>query len=140
MNMYRELKEKQQKEVNDFPMFFAFSNEQFNEGMKKLGLEPTETDKIYSLGMGGYYRKTDSSKLKDLFNRHEKEMDQAIENDDKFIFDMFNYELGNHEYNYTRDISETLDALGFTIEDINNNKRLIKGLNDAVKYQEEMDA
>ena len=49
MNRYVELKRRQEKEVNEFPMFFAFSKEQFSEGMKKLGLEPDEKDKIYSI-------------------------------------------------------------------------------------------
>ena len=34
---YLELKERQQKEVNDFPFGFAFSNEQFKEMMEKFG-------------------------------------------------------------------------------------------------------
>jgi len=38
MNSYLELKEKHQKEVNEFPMFFAFNDKQFKEGMKKFGL------------------------------------------------------------------------------------------------------
>ena len=39
MNKYDEIKEKHQKIVNKFPMKFAFSDEQFNQGMKELGLE-----------------------------------------------------------------------------------------------------
>jgi hypothetical protein len=35
-------------------MFFAFDKKQFEEGMKKLGLEPSETNKIVSVGAGGY--------------------------------------------------------------------------------------
>ncbi|NYC95062.1 hypothetical protein DFN09_003049 [Clostridium acetobutylicum] len=64
-NKYIEMKRKHQKEVNNFPMFFAFSKEQFKEGMKKLGLEPSETNKIYKFGnTGGFYKRTDSAKLK----------------------------------------------------------------------------
>lgn len=140
MNTYLELKEKQQKEVNDFPMVFAFSNKQFDEGMQKLGLKPEETDKIYSIGGGGYIRKTDSKALSEMSERHKKEMDEAIKNDktgDNFIFDMFNYELGNHEYTYTWDITDTINSLGLTIEEINNNKRLLHGLNKARNAQKE---
>lgn len=97
------MKEKHQKEVNEFPMFFAFSNKQFEEGMKKLGLESSETDKIYKFGkIGGFYRKTDVPRLKEMLNRHDEEMEKAIASDDKFIFDMFHYELGNHEYTWVR--------------------------------------
>ena len=66
MNTYKAMKDVHQKEVSDFPMFFAFSDKQFNEGMEKLGLKPSETDKIYRFGgTGGYYRKTNSPTLRE---------------------------------------------------------------------------
>ena len=34
MNKYNELREKHQKEVNDFPIGFAFSDKQFEEQMQ----------------------------------------------------------------------------------------------------------
>ena len=49
-NSYMELKHRQQREVDAFPIGFAFSKEQFDEQMIKLGLKPTDTDKIYSIG------------------------------------------------------------------------------------------
>ena len=141
MNAYRKLKDKHQEEINNFPMFFAFSNKQFEEGMKTLGLEPNETDKIYKLGgTGGFYRKSDSKTLHDMFDRHEKEMAAAIaadETGDGFIYDMFNYELANHEYGYTRDCGPAFDALGLTVEQIRSDKRMIHGLNKARKEQVE---
>lgn len=33
---YLELKERQQKEINEFPMAFAFNEEQLQEALKKL--------------------------------------------------------------------------------------------------------
>lgn len=38
-------------------LFFAFNNSQFSEGMKKIGLNPDDTDKILSIGAGGYIAK-----------------------------------------------------------------------------------
>ena len=49
MNKYDEIKEKHQKIVNEFPMKFAFSDEQFNRGMKELGLDPKDIDKVVSI-------------------------------------------------------------------------------------------
>lgn len=138
MNAYKVLKEKHQNEFNEFPMMFAFSNAQFAEGMKKLGLKPTDTDKIYSFGGGGYYRKTDSAALKELLLKHAKEMQEAMENDltgEGFIFDMFNYELANHEYGYTNDLEDTLDSLNLTLDQINSNPQLKHGLEKAIKAQ-----
>lgn len=139
MNKYKALKDKHQAEVDAFPMFFAFSEDQFDEGMKKLGLKPTDTDKIYKLGStGGFYRKSDSQALRDMFARHRQEQKDAIAADptgDGYIYDMFDYELANHEYGYTREIGPTLDALGLTVEDIQADKRLLHGLNKARKEQ-----
>lgn len=137
MNKYRELKARHEKMMNEFPMFFAFSNKQFEEGMAKLGLNPDETDKIYKLGgTGGFYRKSDSDKLKEMFATFDREMKEAIAADETgegFIYDMFNYELANHEYCITWDLEPTLDALGLTIEEINADERLLKGLKKAIK-------
>lgn len=36
---YVQMKERHQKEVNEFPMMWAFNNDQFAQGMKKLGLQ-----------------------------------------------------------------------------------------------------
>lgn len=46
---------------------------------------------------------------------------------------MFLYELANHEYGYTGELEDTLDALGYTAEDINADKRLLHGLERATK-------
>ena len=54
MNAYQEMRDRQQKEFNSFPCFFAFDQKQFDEGMKKLGLKPGDTKLIYR-GPGGMY-------------------------------------------------------------------------------------
>lgn len=138
MNAYKEMRARHQKEVSDFPMFFAFGNEQFAAAMKKLGLEPTDTDKIYSFGgTGGYYLRTDAPALHEMLDRHHEEMKKAMESDDTFAFDMFNYELGNHEYILTCDVEDTLEAIGLTVDEVNNNPRLSKALKKACKAQRE---
>lgn len=137
MNDYKKMKEKHQKEINEFPMFFAFNNKQFDEGMKKLGLDPSEEHKIYKLGgTGGFYRKSDATKLNEMFKRHEEEMRKAMA-DDEFIFEMFNYELSNHEYIYTYDVTDTLNSLGLTADEVRNDKRLMDALQKACKAQED---
>lgn len=141
-NKYYELKQRQQKEVDNFPMMFAFSKDQFNNGIIKLGLEPTDKEKIYSIGYGGYIRKSDSEAFNELFDRHEEEMKKAIEEDatgENFIYEMFLYELNNHEYGYTYEIDDTLQALNLTIEEINKDQRLINGLLKAKNEIQEYD-
>ena len=134
---YSELRQKQQKEVDEFPFGFAFSNEQFKEMMEKFGLSENDTDKIYSIGAGGYIRKSDADAMHEMFTRHEKERQQEIENDKDssgYIYDMFRYELDNHEYCITYDLEPTLRALGLTEEEVNKNPKLLKGLKKALKH------
>lgn len=131
MNKYVEMKERHQKEVNNFPMNFAFSDEQFKRAMEELGLTENDLDKVVSIGAGGFIRKTDVKAYKEMGERQYKEFREAIEKDkvgDGFIKEMFLYELANHEYIITREIDDTLDALGLTDNDIRNNNNLRTGL------------
>ena len=137
MNSYAALKNKHQKEHNAFPLGAAFNQKQFEEMMQKWGLTVNDTDKILRLGHTGcYIRKTDQQALHEMIERHEAEMKQAIADDktgNGFIYDMFIYELANHEYCITYDLEETLDALNLTYEEIIADKRLSHGLNKAKK-------
>ena len=47
-NQYQELRNRQQEEVNAFPMFFAFDKQQFAEGMRRLGLRPSDMNQVYA--------------------------------------------------------------------------------------------
>lgn len=136
MNKYDEVKERHQKRVNDFPMKFAFSDEQFNKGMEELGLKPTDTDKVYSIGGGGFIRKTDVEKFSKMWDELRKEHNDLIKADktgEGYIKDMFVSELENHEYGYTYELEDTLDALELTMDQINNSPTLKHGLELARK-------
>ena len=136
MNAYRLLKDKQQKEMNAFPLGAAFSNAQFEQMMQKWGLAVRDTDKIYSLGGGCYIRKTDFTVFMDMIKRFEREKAEAIEKDSSgngFIYDMFLYELAYHEYCVTYELDDTLYALGLTEEQVHSDKRLTHGLKKAIK-------
>lgn len=137
MNSYELMKRKHQEEVNNFPIGFAFSNEQFKEMMNKWGLTENDTDKVVSIGYGGgFIKKTDVEAFKEMNKRHRKEEKNAIENDktgEGYIKDMFESEFVNNEYGYTHDMENTLDVLGLTIEEINEDERLRHGLELALK-------
>ena len=137
MNKYDELINKQQKEFNAFPMAFAYSQQQFKEGLLKLGLNENDNDKVVAISAGGFIRKNDLEKFRDLTNRLEKELDDAIKADTTgtgFIYDMFVSELFNHEYAYTYDLEETLSALALTEKDFEENEALQNGLDLAIKH------
>ena len=135
MHRYMELKQRQQAEFNAFPMQFAFSERQFAEGMAALGLEPTDTDKIYSAPGGGFYRREDSQRLKDMTDRFDRELAGAIAADktgEGFIYEMFLCELDDHEYGYTGDTTDALRALGYTAAEVLENPQLKRGFEKAV--------
>ena len=136
MNQYMKLKYKQQQEINSFPLGAAFSKKQFAEMMNKWGLKETDTDKIYSIGGGCYIRKSDHAAFHEMLDRHEQERKAAIDADttgNEYIYDMFYTELADHEYCVTYDLTDTFSALGLSADKINADKRLLRGLNKAVK-------
>lgn len=140
MSNYTEMRSRHQQEVNAFPLGFAFSDKQFGEMMEKWGLKPTDTDKIYKLPWcGGFVQKKDSVAMHEMFDRHHREMEQAIADDRDgtgFIYEMFACEMANHEYVYTYDIEPVLDACGLSLEDVQNNNSLKAGLLKALsKYE-----
>lgn len=141
MNPYVTLKEKHQKEINAFPFGWAFNQSQFDEMMvERFGLTPEDTDKIYSIGGGGYIRKSDSEAMHEMIERHTKEKEEAIrENTDDYLYHMFDYELANHEYNYTGDLEDTLDAIGITYPEVKANKVMFDALKRAIAHQESLD-
>ena len=122
MNKYNELKAKHSKEVNAFPMAFAFSNKQFEEAKEKLNV--TSNDELLSIPGGGMIRKTDREAYTKLFKDMNKETEEA-QKDDEYIYESFLYELANHEYGITYDPEPTLEACGYTVEEVTNDSRLV---------------
>ena len=137
MNKYTELNTKQQAEVNALPLHFAFNDKQFKELLTKVGLTMDNyKDKLFKGFGGAIYLKTDSKLINDTFTKHSAECEAAIKADTTgkgYMLDMFIYELANHEYCITYDLTETLDSLGLTIEEVNANPIMLGALRAAKK-------
>jgi len=116
---YQTLKAQHQTVVNDFPMEFAFSEKQLVEALEKL--ECTK-DEVYSGGSGMIYRKTDSKKLAAMFDSLNDSMETWLK-DDKFFMSAISYEIANHEYGYTYEIQDSLDALGLSVDDLTDKQK-----------------
>ena len=111
MNKYKELMKRQSKERDSFPLIFAFDDDQLKDSLKKLGFKETDI-------------------------RHISELKEEINKDKTgtgFIYDMFFCELNNHEFSYTEDYEDTLEALNITEKDLLENKNLRHGLDLAMK-------
>ena len=99
MTTYQELKERQQAEINVFPLGFAFNDEQFEKMMKKWNLttEPDDLKKIASIGAGGYILKSDIPAFSEMMTRHKKE-EKEFQKNKKNLIDQIFYEMQNHEF------------------------------------------
>ena len=103
---YMDLKKKHGAELGAFPMAFAFSTEQLNEGLQKLGATKEE---VTSIGGGGFIKRTDVDKFVAMFNSQNAERTEACK-DAEFLTDALRYELENHEYSYTWDAEPAIDC------------------------------
>jgi hypothetical protein len=119
---YAELRQKQQKRVDDLPLGFAFSNKQFDEMIKKFDLE--EGEKVVSIGMGGYIRKRDVDLVEKVLKQNEEELDEFLK-DEVNLFDALVYELSNHEYNITYNQTSALKALGLDESTMTDTQRKV---------------
>lgn len=140
MNAYVEMKKRHQTETNELPIYWAFTEERFNEILKELGMTKNDTDKLCKTFGGGFCLVKDVKMIADTLIRHSEEKKAAIEADetgDGFIKDMFLYELRNHEYTYTLETEETIESCGFTKEQVEADPRLKLGLEAACKQLRE---
>lgn len=138
MNRYAVLRRKQEQEIHALPIGFAFGNRQFEELMRHWGFDP-EKDLDKNLPARRYRRllQADVAQLiRDTLHKYEEELQAAIAEDetgDGFIYEMFLYELDNHEFGYTQDPEDTLTALGYTADEVQRDPRLKRGLEKAMK-------
>lgn len=147
MNRYAELMKKQQQEHDEAKMLgFAFSDKQLREMMNNWGLDPdseSDREKLSYAGAGAYILKENIPAYAQMTRRHKAERRKAIEEDftgDGFIYDMFLHELNNHEFGYTGDYDDTLEALGYTWEQVQADEKLKHGFEKAMsKILEEAD-
>ena len=99
---YLKLKEKQEKEMNDFPIAYAFDGKQLEEALEKLGATKEECVTVFN--MGDVIKKVDVPRFKEMLKRHKEEILEAMK-DEQFAEEAFLYEMDNHEYaiNWTGD-------------------------------------
>lgn len=123
---YQELKNKHEKEVNEYlkdTAFFAFSNEQLKEGMAKLNVSPE--NKIFELGAGGYMLSSARDGWHDLLRRQKQEL-KDFRQSRKNLAQLIRTEMNNHEYIYNPDDDLILDVCGISKEEFSKDKNLQK--------------
>lgn len=95
LNKYLDLRKKHEKELNDFPMKYAFSDEGLDKALKELDAKVEECTSI--TGCGDVIRKKDVPDWIGLMKRQKAELDELMEDHD-VAYEAFLYEMNNHEY------------------------------------------
>lgn len=135
-NTYKVFKDKQGEKINSFPMFFAFSNEQFEEGKKKLKIK--ENKDLVRTRAGGFIRKSDLEAYKNMWLELDSDLKQNMK-DDSFLYDAFRYELNNHEFIITYDYEDVLGVFGLEYDKLTDRQLNIlkKAKEDYLKAMED---
>lgn len=91
---YLDLQKRQQKELEEFPIAYAFNGKQLREAMERLGAKRNE---VTTLGAGTVIKKKDIPAFVELMENHSRELSEAMKDED-FAEAAFLYEMDNHEY------------------------------------------
>lgn len=114
---YLDLKEKHQQEINDFPIAYAFNDQQLKVALKKLGATKEECVTIF--GHGDIVKKENAPKFIELLKRQTEDVKAALIADKEFAEAAFLYEMDNHEYaiNWDGD-DDVLRCFGLDYDDL----------------------
>ena len=119
----KEYDEKTQEELKKTGIFYAFSNEQFEEYRTHKDIQGK---KYFSIGCGAYIHEDDKQKLDNYFNvilpKLKKDFIKKIN-----IDDLIEYELINHECYYTGNYLEIVELMENYLEsDITQRNNIIE--------------
>lgn len=94
---YLDLQDRQRQEINSFPIAYAFSDQQLEEALEKLGATSTY-ECVTVMGHGDIVKKENAKPFLDMLKRHVKEVQDLVLSDDEIAEAAFLYEMDNHEY------------------------------------------
>ena len=138
---YLDLQKKHQEEISNFPIAYAFNDQQLEEALVKLGAK-SKDECVTVFGHGDIVKRENAKPFLAMLKRHTQEVKEAMK-DKEFAEAAFRYEMDNHEYaiNWSGD-EDVLDCFGMNFDDLRE-----LGLMDAyrrardshMKYMEELD-
>lgn len=115
---YLEMQRKHQEEVNNFPIAFAFSENQVDDALRKIGAKSLD-ECVTVFGTGDIIKKEDKTDLLNMLIGFTEELHEKMKNDKEFAEAAFEYEMDNHEYAINWDGDEdVLNSLVLTREDL----------------------
>ena len=115
---YMDVRSRHQKEFDEFPIVYAFNDEQLKEALEKLGATKEQCVSVF--GHGDIVRREDAKALIELLDRQQEELLQRLRDDPIFAEEAFLAEMDNHEHaiNWSGD-EDVLACFGITFEHIN---------------------
>lgn len=115
---YLDLRERQRKEVEEFPVAYAFNDEQLKEALVKLGAK-SKNECVTVFGHGDIVKRENAKPFIEMLKRHSKEIKDRLIADKEFAEAAFMYEMDNHEYmiNYDGD-GDVLGCFGLEMDDL----------------------
>jgi hypothetical protein len=138
MCIYTEFREKQEVEISNFPICWAFNEDQLKEAMLKLNV--TDRKELATIGAGSVLLKNKVNDWYKLQFKQSEDLNKQLKESDDFAYCLFSYELRNHEFVYTNDLDDFLESIGLNSEKIKNNERLFNIFLKAKKeYLNKMD-
>ena len=117
---YSALKKAHQEDISNFPILWLFgkkSDAEITEEISKIGAK--SVDELINIGDGGYVHKNKKEDFVAMIKNHAEERKKFSSNQNNLIEVIFS-EMCNHEYAYTQDPEDTLNALGKTYKDLQN--------------------
>lgn len=113
---YLNLLEKHRKEINEFPIAYAFNEQQLKEALEKLGATKDECVTIFN--HGDIVKKENAPKFLKMLKRHVEEVKELLKNEE-VAEAAFLYEMDNHEYaiNWDGD-DDVLRCFGLDFDDL----------------------
>lgn len=110
---YVEMNKRHRETINKLPMYWAFSDKQFNEILEKLNVTK---DDLMSGPSGSIIRKTDKDRVLNTLKELTSEMENALA-DMEFFKEAVICEMGNHEYQINcQGDYDVLSSLGFDVK------------------------
>ena len=93
---YLDLKKQHERELSEFPIAYAFNDEQLKEALEKLGATKEECVTVF--GHGDIVKRENAKPFIKMLEHQTKEIKQRLADDVEFAEAAFLYEMDNHEY------------------------------------------
>ena len=130
---YVEYKQKLSEAVGATPFIFAFTMESLESQLTEKGIKYENVeDVVVNMGSGIHILRNDLEQYLIDSETRQNEFEELMKNK-KFAIGAFYCELKNHEYGWTLENEEALEAFGFTLQQVHSDEHLAMCLEAAEK-------